>query len=35
MEYLRAFPENEIVLRKIDSYVEDFKESYILVKGIY
>lgn len=33
MEYLRAFPENEIVLRKIDTYVEDFKESYILVKG--
>lgn len=33
MEYLRSFPENEIVLRKIDQHTEDFKQSYVLVQG--
>ena len=33
MTYLKSFPENEIVLKKIDSYIEDFKQSYVLVKG--
>eukprot|EP01127_Copromyxa_protea_P002855 TRINITY_DN12788_c0_g1_i1.p1 TRINITY_DN12788_c0_g1~~TRINITY_DN12788_c0_g1_i1.p1 ORF type:complete len:503 (-),score=54.06 TRINITY_DN12788_c0_g1_i1:7-1491(-) len=33
LEYLRSFPENEIVLRKIDQNTEQFKQSYVLVKG--
>eukprot|EP01126_Amoeba_proteus_P031850 TRINITY_DN3116_c0_g2_i5.p1 TRINITY_DN3116_c0_g2~~TRINITY_DN3116_c0_g2_i5.p1 ORF type:complete len:337 (-),score=76.24 TRINITY_DN3116_c0_g2_i5:291-1301(-) len=27
------FPENEIVLRKIDTYIQDFESSYVLVRG--
>ncbi len=31
--YLESFPENELVLRKIRQYVEQFVGSYYIVKG--
>jgi len=33
MEYLSSFPENELVLRKIDAKIVEFQETYLLVKG--
>lgn len=32
-DYLASFAENEIVLRKIDQLITNFKETYLLVKG--
>ena len=32
-DYLEAFPENELVLRKIRQYVDTFVSSYYIVKG--
>jgi len=31
--FLSSFPEDEIVLRKIDQYIDNFKETYVVVKG--
>jgi len=33
LAFLSSFPEDELVLRKIDQYIDNFKETYIMVKG--
>ncbi len=32
-EFLRSFPENEIVLQKIDETMEQFNNTYVIVKN--